>query len=145
MRVLCLITHKLKTLTDNIQTTNNRNIFYFGIFSWIFLTFSFLKLTDVFISFKSISYLITYNISSVIFLIYLFIILQSDISVKRLIILASIFNVGLILLSYTYDQIIFIHPPDFTFGYHLLNAIINVATLFVSYFIIQLFIKYFRV
>ncbi len=113
-----------------------------GVLSWLFLSFASLKLCVIYASNPVIAYLITYNISGIIFFLYFYAYLKSRFTFKTFSILVLLFNFGIHLFEFVYKKIVLIHPPEANSAMIIVSTFTSLIILTVTYFILRKFFKY---
>ena len=117
----------------------NRIVIITGVFAWVIFTFAVLKLLLVYAENRGITYLIAYNVSSIIFVLYFIGYLKERLKLHYLFFLWLAFNLGLYFSSYLYDHFILVRGKDVLVDFYWFNIIINFFVVFVVYVLSRLF------
>ncbi len=123
-------------------TSSDIKVLVTGISSWIFMSFASLKLSVIYASNPTIAYLITYNISGIIFLLYFYAYLKSKFTNSTFIILFSLFNSGIHLLEYIYCETILVQPPEMDVAMIIVSTITSLIILTITYVTLRKIFKY---
>ncbi len=113
-----------------------------GVFAWILLSFASLKLSVIYSLNPGISYLLTYNISSIIFLIYFYAYLKSKFNFKMLILLFVSYNIGIHLFELIYKELFIIYKSELNLTIIFVSVFLNLVIMLIIYFILRKLIKY---
>lgn len=105
-----------------------------GAISWLILSFSAVRLSAIYAPNPVIAYLISFNIAALIYLIYFSAYLKNRFNYPALLLLYVVYNVGMHLFSYSYNNIVLIHPPVLNFTKMIVASAISFILMSIAYF-----------
>jgi len=127
----------------NIYFTDIK-VFSTGIIPWLFLTLASLKLCMIYSPNPAIAYFTTYNLLSVLFLLYFYVYLNTRFNFKVFFILFIIFNLGIQLLDVFYNHIILIYPLEMNTELFFFSSFINFIFMSITYLFLIKVLKYYK-
>ncbi|MCF8299158.1 MAG: hypothetical protein K9J13_16540 [Saprospiraceae bacterium] len=127
---------------DLINVSQNFKVLATGVFGLLLLSFSSLKLSVIYASNPFLSYLVTYNISGLVFLFYFYAYLKSKFNFKIWVLIFAVFNIGIHVFDFIYNQLILINNTEIHFDFIIIYVVINFLTMILAYFILRGILKF---
>lgn len=106
-----------------------------SLLAWIVLTFSILKLIVIYVANPLLTYLTTYNFTSLLFLLYLLSYFGFRFRYKLFLTIVTFYNLGILFCDFMYDKVILLESVKFGVVRNIFFLIINYIFLHISYFI----------
>ena len=128
----------------SLRISKNYILLITGIFAWDILSFSILKLSLIYTSNVLLTYLITYNICCIIYILYFNVYYKVRFNLKILLLLVCFYNVGINLLDFLYNEIILIQKIEFNVALFFISVISNLIISSLLYLFIMLIKKWFK-
>ena len=125
------------TETRETSFSTNMKVISSGLFAWTLFVFSLLKLSIIYTSNPGVSFLITYEVSGVVFLLYFYAYFKNRFSLWYFLSLVVLFNTGLYLLSLIYDVLILLKVSGLNPYLFLTASVINVVCAVITYSILM--------
>ncbi|MCP4458969.1 MAG: hypothetical protein GY816_13255 [Cytophagales bacterium] len=117
--------------------STNIKVISSGLFAWTLFVFSLLKLSIIYTSNPEVSFLITYEVSGIVFLLYFYVYLKNRFSLWYFFSLVVLFNTSIYLLSLIYDVLILLKVSGLNPYLFLVASVINVVCAVITYSILM--------
>jgi hypothetical protein len=123
------------------RKVSDRTILTTGIIAWLMLAFASVKLAVIYAKNPSLAYLLTYNISSFVFLVYFIGYFKERFGIAYLLLLLISFNTGINALHFLYNRLFLLEPPPAEFERAIASSIVNAVMMFVTWGLLYWFIR----
>jgi hypothetical protein len=128
-------------MTSPTRNVPDSTILTTGIIAWLLLAFASIKLSVIYASNPKLAYLLAYNISSFVFLVYFIGYFKERFGIKYLLLLVLTYNVGINLLHFIYDELFLLEPPPAEYARVFLSCLINVPVMATTWLLLYWFIR----
>lgn len=112
-----------------------------GISAWLLLAFAAIKLSVIYARNPFVAYLLAYNISSVVFLLYFIGYFKQRFGFGYLLLLVVTYNIGINILHFIYNELFLLRQPSMEFHRALASATVNLLLMVIMWAALYLFIK----
>lgn len=112
-----------------------------GIIAWLLLAFASIKLAVIYAPNPSLAYLLAYNISAFIFLVYFIGYFKEKFRFGHFLLLAFAYNIGINVLHVLYNALFLLESPTWEYARMYASAVINIPLLAVTWLLLYLFIR----
>jgi len=111
-----------------------------GILAWLLLAFASLKLSVIYAKNPTLAYLLAYNISSFIFLIYFIGYFKTRFTFKYLVLLVTAYNAGINVLHLIYNKLFLLASPPAEFKQIFTSCVLNIPLMVITWALLRWFI-----
>jgi hypothetical protein len=123
------------------QKVSDTTILATGIGAWLLLAFASIKLAVIYARNPALAYLLAYNISAFIFLVYFIGYFKEKFRIGYFLLLAGAYNVGINLLHLLYNRLFLLESPPFEYERMYVSCIINIPLLTLTWLLLYWFIR----
>jgi len=121
---------------------SNFKVLTTGLFAWLLFSFGSLKLSVIYAPNSLLAYIIIYNITGILFLLYFYSYLRSKFDFKMFLILVILFNISMHLFEYTYQELLIIHRAATNNALIIFSVSTNLVLMVICYAILRRILKF---
>ncbi len=122
-------------LTPNIQ------VLVTGVFAWVLLSFSSLKLSLIYAPKPLLAYVLTYNIIAIVYLLYFYGYLKPKFNFIMLMLLFFLYNFGIYFFEFLYIEFIMVYKSSMDIMLKSVNMFINFLIMVITYLVVKKIVK----
>ena len=123
------------------KRVSDKTILITGISAWLVLAFATIKLSVLYAHDPKLAYILSYNISSFVFLVYFIGYFKERFVFGYLLLLLAAYNVGINLLHFLYNKLFLLESPPIEYARIYMSCIFNVPVMVITWVVLYLFIK----
>ncbi len=112
-----------------------------GIIAWLVLAFAAIKLSIIYATSPRLAYLLAYNISSFIFLMYFIGYFKERFGFGYLVLLIVAYNVGINILHFLYNHLFLLEQPPSEYARVSASCVINIPVMVITWALLYWFIR----